>query len=301
MTNKKSTYIYLVITLSLWGSLYVVSKFILDKVPTFTVLFLRYAIAIIALFLILRNRKVSPIERKDYPYILFIGIVGYFISIAAQFLGTKFSNAATASLINSTNPIFIIIFSVLILKEKFTFKKAICVVLAITGTVIILGGDADYSELIGILFSLCSVISWSAMSVIVRKVTQKYDSIQVTTYAIIIAFICTIPCCAYEIITSHNSIKFDGQVILSILYIGIACTAVSHVLWNKSLSLIEASSCSLFYPIQPMVSTLLGCMFLNEIIHMKFILGAALIIAGIIYSVIPDKTEALNAEPVSKS
>ncbi|MGM9935616.1 hypothetical protein [uncultured Clostridium sp.] len=43
---------------------------------------------------------------------------------------------------------FIIIFAVLILKEKFTFKKAICVVPAITGTVIILGGEIYFRSCI---------------------------------------------------------------------------------------------------------------------------------------------------------
>ena len=131
--------------------------------------------------------------------------------------------------------------------------------LAITGTVIILGGGNKGGEIIGILFSLCSVISWSAMSVIVRKITQKYDSLQVTAYA---------------------------------------CTAISHVLWNKSLSLIEASSCSLFYPLQPMISALLGSLLLGEIINLRFISGALLIIFGIIYSVFSYSSQPLTKNSV---
>lgn len=298
MTNKKTAYIYLVITLSLWGSLYVVSKFILDKVPTFTLLFLRYLIAGILLFLIMKKKNTSSIEKKDYPYILFIGVVGYFIAIAAQFWGTKFSNASTASLINSTNPIFIILFAVLILKEKFTYKKAICVLLAITGTVIILGGGNKGGEIIGILFSLCSVISWSAMSVIVRKITQKYDSLQVTAYGMLVALVCTLPFSLYELVIEKSKIMFNGQVFLCILYIAIACTAISHVLWNKSLSLIEASSCSLFYPLQPMISALLGSLLLGEIINLRFISGALLIIFGIIYSVFSYSSQPLTKNSV---
>lgn len=294
MSNKKYAYIYLIITLCAWGSLYVVSKFILTKVPTFTVLFFRYLISVIILFAILNKRKVSKIEKKDFPYIFLIGFIGYFISIAAQFIGTKLSNASTASLINSTNPIFIILFAVLILKEKLTLKKIICVILALFGTFIIIHTGNTNGGFLGILFSICSVISWSFMSVIVKKITQKYDSIQVTSYALFVALIFSAPCSIYEFFTVSNIDLLDLNVVLSLLYIGLICTALSHVLWNKSLSMLEASSCSLFYPIQPMISALLGFLFLNENIDLNFIFGSILIIAGILFSIEKEKTIADN-------
>lgn len=286
MPNKKMAYLYLTITLCAWGSLYVVSKFVLARVPTFTVLFIRYFIAGIVLLFVLRRKNISKIEKQDYKYVFFIGFIGYFLSIVAQFLGTKFSNASLASLINSTNPIFIILFAVLILKEKLTLHKIICVIAALTGTYIIIGGGSGSGHALGILLSVISVILWSLMTVIVRKITQKYNPIQITTYAIIIAAICSLPASIYELIVIPNIELLNPTVIISLLYIGLVCTALSHVLWNKSLSMIEAGSCSLFYPLQPMVSVLLGWLLLGEEITIRFALGAILIIGGILFSVV---------------
>ncbi|MBZ5746555.1 EamA family transporter [Clostridium butyricum] len=67
---------------------------------------------------------------------------------------------------------------------------------------------------------------------------------------------------------------------------------------NKSLSLIQASSCSLFYPLQPMISALLGSLLLGEIINLRFICGALLIIFGIIYSVFSDSRQPLTKNSV---
>lgn len=89
MPNKKMAYLYLTITLCAWGSLYVVSKFVLGKVPIFTVLFLRYLISGITLLFVLKRKKVSKIEKQDYKYIFIIGFIGYFISIGAQLLVKK--------------------------------------------------------------------------------------------------------------------------------------------------------------------------------------------------------------------
>ena len=54
----KKSYVYLLTTFMLWGSLYVVSQFVLGKIPTFTVAMFRYLIAFIALSLIsLKSEK----------------------------------------------------------------------------------------------------------------------------------------------------------------------------------------------------------------------------------------------------
>lgn len=83
---------------------------------------------------------------------------------------------------------------------------------------------------------------------------------------------------------------------ISLIYIGVVCTALAHFTWNKSLSMIEAGSCSLFYPIQPMMSVFLGWLFLEEKININFVIGAALIIAGVLISVIHSKEVEVDTE-----
>jgi drug/metabolite transporter (DMT)-like permease len=284
MKNKNKAYLYLLITFFAWGSLYVVSKFVLGKIPIITISFLRYVIAGMILLILLKQRKLKKIEKQDYKYVFSIGFLGYFVAIGAQLLGTKLSNASLASLVNSMNPIVIMLFAIFILKEKLTINKIVCGILAIVGVYIIVGGVDGSSQILGISVSIFSVFLWSYVSVIIRKITQKYDSLQITTYGIIIAAICTMPFSIWEL-TVNPDVQFDRSVILSMLYIGGVCTAVAHVLWNKSLSLMEAGACSLFYPLQPMVAIFLGWLFLGESISMNFVLGAILIIGGVLFSI----------------
>lgn len=283
--DKNIAYIYLVITFCAWGSLYVVSKFVLGKIPVMTVLFLRYLVAGITLYVIGRSdrAKCKKIEHGDLKYVFIIGFVGYFLSVCAQFIGIKLSNASIASLINSMNPIAIMIFAAIILREKLTLKKIICVVLAVAGVYIIIGGVKG-GQIVGMLFSAFGLVLWAFISVLVRRVTQKYSAMQLTTYCMFIAVICTMPFSIYDIAEARN-VVFDWKVVLSILYMGIVCTALAYVLWNKSLSLIEAGVCSLFYAIQPLVSALLGFLLLGEKINSNFTVGAVLIISGVLFSI----------------
>lgn len=289
MIDKKAAYFYLTITFFAWGSLYVVSKFVLGKVPAFTVSSLRFLIAGIILLIFLKKRNPKKIQAQDYKYIFVIGFAGYFLSSSLQLVGTKLSNASLSSLINSMNPITIMLFASFILKEKLTVKKVICVILAVIGVYIVIGGINGKGQVLGIMISVSAVFLWSFATVTVRRIAQKYDPFQITTYGIIVGFAFTFPVSAYELITTPN-VQFDLKVILAIIYMGIVCTAFAHVLWNKSLSILEAGACSLFYPVQPMVAVLLGWMFLGEEININFIFGTVLIIGGVLIS-IPNKTK----------
>ncbi|NMM64294.1 EamA family transporter [Clostridium sp. P21] len=289
MTNKKTAYVYLIITFCAWGSLYVVSKFVLGKVPVVTVLFLRYFIAGITLFFMNKKSKAKKIEREDLKYIFLVGFAGYFLSVGAQLIGIKLSNASIASLINAMNPITMMFFAAVILKERLTIKKVFCVVLAMLGVYITIGDVRGNGQALGILFSIFSVILWSLVSVMVRRITQKYGALQITTYSMFIATLCTLPISIGELIVTPN-VQFNWSVILSLIYMGIVCTALAYVLWNKSLSIIEAGTCSLFYPVQPMVSVIFGVMFLGEHINMNFIFGAVLIVGGVLFSILGKKS-----------
>lgn len=275
-------YGYLIIVFVLWGSLYVVSKYVLGKLPVFTISFVRFTLAYLALTLFQRGKK-QKVEREAKPYIFLIGAAGYFIAVGAQLLGTKYIGASAASLMNALNPITMVIFAAMILKEKLTVKKILGILLAVAGVYVIIGRGAENINSFGVILSLFAVLLWSFVSVCTRRATGKYELLQITRYAVGIAALCYLPVCIYEVVYT-GGIEVDISCILSLIYMGVVCTGVAYLLWNKSLSLLPAGTCSAFYPIQPMVSAMLGALFLQETIGISFIIGAGLIVAGILIS-----------------
>ncbi|HAN20928.1 MAG: hypothetical protein A2Y15_02930 [Clostridiales bacterium GWF2_36_10] len=289
MNSKIKAYLYLIITMLAWGSFYVVSKYIMTQITPMTVLFSRYLIAGIVFLFLMIKEKPQKIEKKDYKYIFLIGIIGYFLSIAAQFYGTNLLSAGLSSLLNSLSPVFMIMFAVIFLKEKVTFTKIITIIAAIIGIVIIIDGGGISGSFLGVFYCLVAVSGWSLMSVFVRKITQKYSIMTITTYAIIIAFTCSVPFMTYELISAPNPNIFNTDVIFGLLYLGLVCTALTNIIYNKSLSILEASRCALFYPLQPIISVIFGGLFLGENIKFSFIIGAVFILGGIVYSVLYDR------------
>lgn len=282
------SYLYLMTTFMLWGSLYVVSQFVLGKIPTFTVAMFRYLIAFIALSFISLKSKKEKIEKSDYKYFFIMGFIGYFISVDCQLLGTKISGGSMVSLINSLNPIIISVMAMIILNEKLEINKIIGIILSLFGVYMIVGTGANI-EFIGVLISFIAVIGWAFMSVISRKISNKYSALTLTKVSMLIATVCNIPVSFLEIQITHSLIQIDIGAILGILYMGIVCTAFTNILWNRSLSMLPANTCSAFYPIQTLKSSFLGVLVFHEILTTSFVLGSTFIIVGVLISLLFQK------------
>lgn len=279
---------YLSLAASIWGGMYVVSKFALDTIPPFTLLFFRYLTASLVLcFLCWRsNVKLVPTQQKNLVFQ--VGFVGYFLSIAAQFIGTKYSSAHMGAVITTLSPVFLSAFAIWILKEKITTKQAIAIGVAFIGVLVVVGipgGHEGNSALLGNLFLVGAALTWGYYSVISRKISTVYSPLQITTWGIVIATFLTFPCTFFE--WGQWSPQSLGQLsmILCVLYIGVVSTAVAFFSWNKGLALLPSHQAGLFFFFQPVVGTLLGWLFLKEQLSSTFFIGSLLIIAGVYYNI----------------
>jgi drug/metabolite transporter (DMT)-like permease len=279
--------IFLSLAASMWGGMYVVSKYVLDFIPPLTLLWLRYVIALVFLFVILKivqikNKNRVTLKKRDWLLIAWIGFIGYFVSIALQFIGTKLSDAHTGALITSATPAFIVIFARLILKEKFTVRKIISVLLATLGVVIVIGWDKNVGTyLLGSTILVGAAATWALLSVYVKVASKRFSSLAITTYAVLFAMVFTTPLMIWEL-QLHDVYYQHILIILGVIYLGIVSTAGAFFLWNKGMELMDAGIGSLFFFFQPLVGAFLGWLLLNEKLDVNFFIGGMLIIAGVV-------------------
>lgn len=271
----------------LLGSQYVISKIALRTVPPVTLLALRYLVSVPALFIVLRLRHaLTPIKKGDWPILFAIGFTGYFASFCLQMLGINRLTGSVSSLLGAMNPIFIPILAAFFLHERITPAKIACVALSMAGVVVIVGVDGTV-DASGALLMLASVFLWSTASIIIRRVSGRYDPMQIA----LIAILCALPFTGgWSLIELQSApCSFTLESVLAVLYMGVLGTAVTHSLWNYSLRVMDASFCSMFYPMQPLVSSILGVLFLHEAVTPGFVIGALMICCGIVAAVISAK------------
>lgn len=286
--QKLLAYFFLTFSMIAWGTFYVVCKYILDFITPMTIIFFRYLLALIVLFAILIKKRPQHIEKGDLKYIALFGALGYCLSIVLQLYSTSLMSSGLSSLLNSINPIVAVILAVPILKTKVNLSKIVSVILAIIGVYIIIGGVGEGGQILGIILAILAVVCWTLASFIIQKKLYKYDVLTITTYSMFIGFLVTTPFSVIDFVKNRNIEILNPTVIFGLIFIGVVCTAVTNLLWNKSLTMIDADQCSIFCPLQPMIASIFGCIFLNEKLSLSFIFGAILILSGIVLCVLSD-------------
>jgi len=302
MKNTLLGSLYLSLASSIWGGMYVVVKVVVDIVPPLELVWLRYVIALIALLMIGVITKQSwRVAKRDWLLIMLIGLIGNTISIVTQEVGTMLSSAQMGAIITSTTPAFMVLFARIILKEKITAKKAISIVLATFGVCVIVGNaQIDTSNQLGGVSLIIAALTWSLMSVLVKRVPGHYSQIVVTSYSILVAIAFLTP------FTIGGLAKLDFQAIMQpsiwggLLYLGVISTACGFLLWNRGLQKLNASSGGLFFFFQPIVGTFLGWLLLGEQIGLSFWMGTSLIFIGVLLVIRDDKPQEETIQVVNK-
>jgi len=278
--------LYLSAAAAIWGGMYVASKYALEVVPPFTLLFLRYFFSALTLILLCRHSKVEIIPREDRGILFQIGFFGYFLSVAAQFIGTKLSTAHMGAVITTLSPVFQSGFAILLLGERIIVRQVIAIGLSLAGVLVITGlpgeevGEAFFY---GNLFFLLAACFWGYYSVLSKKIANRHPALRITTWGIILATGFALIPAISEVSTWDTAVLKSLPVVLSVGYLAVISTTIAYYCWNKGLSLMNSHQAGLFFFLQSIVGSLLGWLILDENLSFSFFLGSFLIIAGVYF------------------
>lgn len=284
---KYTSYLYPAFAVMAWGTMFIALKFSLEVVSSLTLLLIRYAICLIILLIVYRNRKRPTIQKKDYKVIVFIGVFGYFVSTSIQMISAAMIDASMASLINTMTPVGILVFAIFMLKEKTNKRQNIGIAVTVTGAMVIIGSAGGSNGLAGILLGFLGMLVWALASVVIRKTCQEYDAVWITIYTTAIALVSSIPFVAIEI--SKVGVHLDALNpvnIFAMIWIGAVSTGAANLWWTKALERLPATTCSLFYPFLTLTTSTLGIFLLGEKLTGNFLIGSVLIICGMLYAIL---------------
>lgn len=285
--------ICLTVAASIWGGMYVVSKYALGYIEPFTLIWLRYAVAFTFLYMTWRLFGREKIKSQDWKWILRVGLIGYVASISFQFIGTKLSDAHTGSLVTAATPAFMVLFARFLLKERLTPVKVASLILATIGVLIVVGWHMEGTYFTGSIILVGAAITWALMSVYVKIASETISSLTITTFAIGIALLAMTPLMGMEVLR-FGLPDMTASLWISVLYVGVISTAGAFFFWNKGLELMDASVGSLFFFFQPLVGGYLGWLVLNEHLDRNFFIGAACIVTAVTWSTLVERRQKMK-------
>ncbi len=310
--SSVSTYLFALAPLAaaaLWGGLYVVSKWGFDAVPPLTLAFARVSIGALALVVVVRLvYPESSVSRRDLLGFVGLGAV-VAASIATQFLGTDLTTASQGSLITVLTPVFTVMLGVTLLGERLSGKLLVGIGLATVGTVVVLSGQYDLTELTGaattgVTMLLLASATWAVYTVWGKPLIDRYSALETAAYSSVAAVPILALFVPYEVATTGVSpwtIEVTPGLIVAVLYLGVGGTAAAWYLWYKGMEYVDASVISAFFFAQPVVGALFGAVFLGEDLGSRFLLGGVVMAVGV-YLVATTRSErSADAEVVTES
>lgn len=282
---------------AIWGGMYVVSDIVLQTIPPFTLLTIRLLLGLLVLGPMVwwqtRSTALRLPNRSELFTLLGVGMLGFGVSVGAQFVGTDKSTAINGSLVTSSSPAFILLFAAIILREKLTLQRIAAVLLATIGVIIIVDlSKADFSSdtFAGDLALCIAAVTWGLYSVLVRRVSKNFDTLVVTMFAFCGGLLITVPAALLELPGRPVGV-ITLETILGTLYLGIISTAGAMWLWNRAFALVDASVASLFFFAQPLVGAFLSVLVLNQPFTSSLAIGSALIAVGLLLSLAPNRRQ----------
>ena len=289
---KNKAYIYVLLSIILWGSTAAVAKLLLTDLNNIQISFFVSIIAFLTLFFItLFQKKLNFIKKykfKDYLYFALMGFIGIFLYYIFFYGSLMFSSAQEAFIVNYTWPIWIVIFSIFLKYEKFSLKKIIAIILGFIGVYLVIthgNFNINYiNNFIGIILALLGGVCYGLFSVITKR--KNYER---TTSMLFFYFFTSIYFGIIMIFFKIPSISLEQ--IIGLLWLGIFPSGLAFLFWQLALKYGDTAKMSNLIFLTPFVSLIYIFFLLKEKILISSVIGLILIIVGIIIqSYNPKKT-----------
>ncbi len=202
----------------------------------------------------------------------------------------RYTTVATATLCYYLAPVFLILASPLVLKERLTAKKLLCVFVALAGMIPVSGvlqaGFSGMQELRGILLGASAALLYACV-VLLNKRSGEAPPLKRTMVQMAAAAAVLLP---YVLLTEELSTLSPAPVELGLLLVvGVIHTGLAYMLYFGSMNALEAHTLAIFSYIDPIVAILLSALLLHEPLGLGSILGAVLILGAAFVSEQPEK------------
>lgn len=271
----------------------VVSKFLLESLPMFSFLTLRFGIStlLLALGVKLSNQGImhplhpqGALSKHDWFLAILQGIFAAFLFNLFFVWGLQHTSATAAGIVSSSLPAIIALCALWWLKESLTRAKVFSLGLAMLGILVINinpveGVDNVEHTYWGDLLILIAMFPEAWYSIISRKLATRMSALGAALIANAVGFV-TLLLCALFTQSAFNWIDFTWQQTFLLFLSGLS-GLIFFWGWGWGLSFIPASTAAIFGGIMPLATTLFAIIFLGEVLSWYDIVGMLFVISSI--------------------
>lgn len=278
--NTKTAKLELIFTMLMFGTIGTLSRFI--DAPSSVICLGRAALGVVMIAVILLITHRAPDTEAVRRNILWLCLSSLFMCInwICQFEAFKHTTIATGTLCYYTQPVFYIIAGVLILKEKLSLRKGLCVIAAFCGMILVSGvitTGFDISELSGALYGVAGGFFY-AVVVIINKYMKEISPVETTiTQLALVSVIMSF----YTVLTGDlGRAHPDTTGLICLIVLGFLYTGIGYMIYFDAVNKLSTQTVGIISYVDPVEAVLLSAFFLKEPVTVYTVAGAVLILGA---------------------
>ena len=307
-TKKKQefiAYILLILTMVIWGGTWPLGRWLVSEevggetIPPLMIVTVRYFFAVIGFFLILKYKEGTlnwKFAKSQWKFLTIMGLLSVTFYQVGYLFGEFFTAASDASIMVATMAVWVVILSSVFLKtEFFTWKKGVGSLLAFTAVFIVMGfsPNADVSNrILGNFLIIAAALAYAVYTVISRyflnktQTNPKYSqpsSLWILTWVSFFGFLITTPIALLispEFINPLEYFTIPPRVWWGISYLAFISTIGAYTFYLEGVKRLSASRAAIFQTLVPLFGVIFSALFLQEIFGIIVYPSALLLVIG---------------------
>jgi drug/metabolite transporter (DMT)-like permease len=269
----------------IWGSTWLFIKIGLQDLPPLTFAGARFVIASLILVLLVMARRARwPRTRAEWSLIAISGLLQFTLNYGLVFWGEQYISSGLAAVLQSTFPLFGLVFAHFHLPtERMTGVKVVGVLLGILGVVVIFSDQLSIAGSLALMGSVALVLSavcGSYSNVLVKAYGVKIDPMVLAAGQMACGFV---PLLVVGIPIEGNPLNFHWttMAVICLLYLVIVGSVIAFALYYWLVRNMDVTNTMLIALVTPVVAVILGMIVLEEKLNWRLVAGSACIISGL--------------------
>ncbi|MBS3970912.1 MAG: DMT family transporter [Clostridia bacterium] len=276
ITRQVKADFLLLVVAAIWGLTFVVVKNALDDIQPFTFNAYRFLVAGIFMIVICIFYKI-----KFNRLLLKIGtIIGFFLFLGYSFqtIGLQYTTASNSGFITGLAVVFVPLFATIFTKKLPGMYSIAGAVLAAIG-LFFLSVDSTLTYNSGDIMTLFGAICFAVYILLLGKYSPQFDTIPLVAMQIfVVAFLSLI--CSLTLETP--SVTMTSAVIIALLVCAIPATCLAFMIQTWAQKFTTPTRTIIIITTEPVFAALFAYMLLGEIFTTRHLLGAVLMLMGIL-------------------
>jgi drug/metabolite transporter (DMT)-like permease len=279
-------YLLLSITALCWAGNAIVGRLAAGHIPPVTLSFLRWALAffIILPFAWKHLRRDWGAIRAGLGTMIVLSITGIGAFNTLQYWALEYTQALNTLLLQSAGPLFVAIWSLILLGVRLTPAQASGIALSLMGVLVILL-HGDLTTLRSIEFNRGDLIFTVALAIfglysVLSLKRPKIHGLSFVGFTFGCGAACLIPLLIWELL-SRPLMQLDAMNLLTLFYVAVFPSTLAYLCFNRGVQLIGANRAAPFFHVVPVFGSAMAIVFLGERPQLFHIIGFALVLTGV--------------------